>query len=169
MDQAVLALLEAWRSPPLTTGFAALTWLGSLFVLLPLAAWLGWRQQAAGLCRTFLALAVGGSALLAHGLKLAIDRPRPDLFPALIEMPVDPSFPSAHSMQITAFVAGWLLCTGKQRDPGWLAIGLLVVLLVGLSRLYLQVHYPSDVLFGVLFGLAWVWALHALTGGRRSA
>ena len=51
-----------------------------------------------------------------------------------------------------------------------LSLGLLLVCLVavvGLSRLYLQVHFPTDVLFGIVCGVLWVWLLHRLPVWRR--
>lgn len=168
MDHSLLATMDAWRHPALTAGFAALTWLGSLFVLLPLAIWMARHHAIANRSRLFLPLAVVGAALVGHALKLAFDRPRPDLFAPLIDMPADASFPSAHAMQVTAFVIAWLLWSGRIRQTAWLTSGIIVILLVGLSRIYLQVHYPSDVAFGMLCGLVWVLLLHALPIWRRS-
>lgn len=59
-----------------------------------------------------MALALVGASALGHLLKLIVERPRPDLFPPLIPMPQDWSFPSAHAVQATAFALAWLLRPG---------------------------------------------------------
>ncbi len=165
-DHAGLAIAHALRSPWLDSFFLAITWLGSLAVLLPLAILLWWRH---GKPARFVALALLGAAGLVHLAKLLMARPRPDFFPALIEMPVDASFPSAHAMQATAFALGWLLRPGNTPGYGESALLLLVVLLVGLSRLYLQVHFPSDIVAGVILAMLWVWLLHRWQASRENS
>ncbi|MBL8487171.1 MAG: phosphatase PAP2 family protein [Rhodocyclaceae bacterium] len=169
MDAAWLALMDAWRHPVLTAGLGALTWLGSLAVLLPLALAAGARRAADGWRGfAFLPAAVLGAAGVAQLLKRVVDRERPDLFPSLVAMPADASFPSAHAMQAAAFVTAWLLWRGAARRPGLVACGAVLVLAVGLSRTYLQVHFLSDVLFGIVAGVAWATLLHALPVWRRA-
>jgi membrane-associated phospholipid phosphatase len=169
MDQALLALMDAWRHPALTAAMSGVTWLGSLFVLLPLALVAGWRLAGGRGCRqqAFLPGAVLGAAGLAHVLKWLVDRARPDAFPSLVAMPADASFPSAHALQAAAFVTAWLLWTGGVRRIGPVATGVLIVLAVGASRIYLQVHFPSDVLFGIIAGVLWAALLHALPIWKR--
>lgn len=168
-DARILHYLAALRQPWLDTLMAAATWLGSMFVLLPAALVLAWRhwQRSERATAAFLALALGGAWLLAHAGKLLADRPRPDLLPALVSMPADPSFPSAHALQVSAFALAWLLRPGLH--PGAMAIGAaaLAILVVGLSRLYLQVHFPSDVAVGLAMGATWVTGLRLLWGGAR--
>jgi membrane-associated phospholipid phosphatase len=168
-DRWVLGALHAVQQPELDTFFRAATWLGSISVLFPAALALAWWFQRRGqpAAAVLLPLAVGGAWLLAHVGKLLIVRPRPELYPALIEMPADLSFPSAHAMQITAFALTCVLAPGTQ--PGWvgLAGATLLVLLVALSRLYLQVHFPSDILIGLIVGTGWAAGLRLLL--RRAA
>lgn len=170
MDSALLVWLNDWRHPALSAGMGLVTWLGSLVVLLPLALAIGRRGDGSARRRQglFLPAAVLGASAVAHLLKWAIDRERPDLFPSLVAMPVDASFPSAHAMQVTAFVAAWLVVSGGWRRLGAVLAGVLLVAVVGFSRLYLQVHFPSDVLFGVVGGLLWVWLLCRLPVWRRA-
>lgn len=160
-DQAGLALAHAARAPWLDGVFAVFTWFGSLAVLLPLAllVWWHWRGDRSA---AFVALALTGASALGHLVKLIAARPRPDLFPPLIAMPEDWSFPSAHALQVTAFALGWLLRPGAV--PGRLEIAALVaaVAVVIASRLYLQVHYPSDVVAGALLAILWVVFLRRL-------
>lgn len=169
MDGALLVWMNDWRHPALSAGMSIVTWLGSLAVLVPLALVIGRRAEGGQdrRTRTFLLAAVLGAAAVAHVLKWAVDRERPELFPSLVDMPVDASFPSAHALQVTAFVAAWLTATGGWRYLGQVVAGVMLVVAVGLSRLYLQVHFPSDVLSGVLGGLLWVGLLYLLHVWRR--
>jgi undecaprenyl-diphosphatase len=165
-DASGLMWFEAWRTPWLDRIFWLLTWGGSIFVLLPvsaLVAWHGYRREGASWSvAAFVPAALTSAALLAYLTKLVVARPRPEIFPALIAMPADASFPSAHSMQVTAFATACLLRpTGCMRPD--IALSLLtVVAAVAFSRVYLQVHFPSDVVFGVLAAVFWVLALRHL-------
>jgi undecaprenyl-diphosphatase len=162
-DRGGLGLAHALRSESLDALMQGMTWFGSLLLLLPLTAALAWlllrsrRRREAG----FLLLALLGASALGHVFKLWVARPRPDLFPALLDVPGDWSFPSAHAMQATAAAVAWLLVTRHNREVWAIVLGF-AVLLVGLSRIYLQVHFPSDVVAGILAALLWVAGLHAL-------
>ena len=99
--------------------------------------------------------------LLNHGLKAAFARARPDLVDHLVEV-VSPSFPSGHALMSAAVyltLAGLLGRRGVdapvRRSLFWLAVAL--VLLIGISRVYLGVHWPSDVLGGWVLGALWAW------------
>lgn len=168
LDRQLLGALNALQRPWLDAILMSATWLGSIIVLLPAAlalAWRYWRRGQPG-AALLLPLAIGGAWLLAHAGKLLVLRPRPDLYPALIAMPADLSFPSAHTLQITAFAFAWGLAAGSR--PGWAGVfaAALILLLVALSRLYLQVHYPSDVLIGMIAGAAWVVGLRFALDAR---
>ena len=160
-DQAGLALAHAARALWLDSLFVVVTWFGSLALLLPLALLVWWRWRGAR-SAAFVALALVGASALGHLAKLIAARPRPDLFPPLITMPEDWSFPSAHAVQVTAFTLAWLLRPGT--SPGRMEIVVLVAaaVLVCTSRLYLQVHFPSDVLAGALLATLWVVFLRRL-------
>ena len=110
-------------------------------------------------------LALLGAAVLGHLAKLMVVRPRPDLFPVWTALPADWSYPSAHAMQITAAALALALVCARRRAL-WAVPLWMVVLLVGLSRLYLQVHFPSDVLAGTLAAAFWAAGLHAWMFGR---
>ncbi len=163
-DYIGLALAHEARAPWLDSFFLAITWLGSLAVLLPLAVLVWWWRGDKK--ASFVLLALISSSALVHVVKLIALRPRPEFFPPLITMPGDASFPSAHAMQVTAFAVAWLMQPGK--SPG-LAEGfflLIVVTIVCISRLYLQVHFPSDVVVGVMFAALWVLFLRKLLAWR---
>lgn len=163
-DRAILLEVAAWRHPVADSFWSAATHLGSLYVLLPAAiaaaALLQRRGQA--LSGWFVLLSLAGASALAHGAKLFIARPRPDLFSSVIKMPPDFSYPSAHSMQAAAFVLALLLLPHLRSGAvAWLC-GIVVVVVVALSRLYLQVHFPTDVLLAIVAAAGWVVGLRLL-------
>ena len=118
------------------------------------------------LCRKYHALVlllatIVGGLLLNTLLKHAIHRERPDVVPHYLSDVVDSaSFPSGHSMlsAIVYLTLGSLLARmirPVRLKLYFVAVALLLTFLVGLSRVYLGVHYPSDVLAGWAAGLAW--------------
>ncbi len=103
--------------------------------------------------------AIGGGMILSAGLKVGFERPRPDLVPHGTRV-YTASFPSGHAMlsAITYLTLGALLArTQALRRVKFLFLGLAVALtvVVGCSRVYLGVHWPSDVLAGWCVGAAW--------------
>lgn len=153
------------------------TALGSAAVLVPITllacAWLLLRREPAG--AGALALSGLGAYLINTGLKHLFDRVRPDAVPHLVEV-MSPSFPSGHAMASSSSylaVALLLVHPGTPMAQRRLLVGaaLLVALVVGFSRVYLGVHYPTDVVAGWAAGAAWtllcVSAAHHLAG--RSA
>jgi undecaprenyl-diphosphatase len=167
-DRDGLILANAWRSPWLDAAFLGLTWIGSLMLLLPLVLTAGillWRRGYRGEARFLIAALVGASLLAQLAKHLAL-RNRPDLFAALASVASPLSFPSAHAVQATAAAMSALVVVARlaPRHRYWAAPALIsIVLLVGVSRIYLQVHFPSDVLAGSLAAGFWVACLHALT------
>lgn len=158
--------LAAQAHAPLVDGFfRGLTWAGSILVLAPLAlaqAGLAWRRLH-HVRVFFLPVALAGASMLAYAAKHFIGRERPAVA-ALIDMPADASFPSAHTLQITAFALAWLCPPGRVAPTGglpWLLGGLAIVL-VAWSRVHLQVHFPTDILFGLAAGAVWVLTLRRL-------
>jgi len=160
-DYAGLALAHAARTPWLDILFVAVTWLGSLAVLLPLALLLWWRHRG-DRSASFVALALIGASAFGHLAKLIAERPRPDIFPPLIPMPQDWSFPSAHAVQVVAFTLAWLLRPGASPRRLEIAVLFATVAVVISSRLYLQVHFPSDVVAGAMLAILWVAFLRRL-------
>jgi undecaprenyl-diphosphatase len=116
----------------------------------------------------YLLVAVGGGLLLSAVSKNLFDRPRPDLVPygSIVHTA---SFPSGHSMMaaVAYLSLGVLVArTLPQRrlKVYVLALAALVTILVGVSRVYLGVHWPTDVLAGWLAGVA--WACLCMIGAR---
>jgi undecaprenyl-diphosphatase len=122
-----------------------------------------------------LTLAVFGGMLLNALLKRIFVRPRPQFENPLLTL-TSYSFPSGHTMMATVFY-GTLCFFIMTRARGWGARGLAIfvsaflILLVGFSRIYLGVHYLSDVLAAIAEGLAWlafcVIAVEAFVRRRR--
>jgi undecaprenyl-diphosphatase len=106
-----------------------------------------------------VAVAVSGGALLSYVLKFGFDRSRPDLVAHLVEVSTL-SFPSGHAMgsAVTYLTLGALLARTQPRRRikiYVLAVAVLLTLMVGISRVYLGVHWPTDVLAGWCAGSAW--------------
>jgi undecaprenyl-diphosphatase len=108
---------------------------------------------------TLVLVAIVGGYLLSNTLKAFFDRPRPKIVPHLAEV-VSASFPSGHSMvsSVAYLTLGALLArtVARRREKVYfICASLLLTFLIGLSRVYLGVHYPSDVLAGWSGGTAW--------------
>ncbi len=138
-----ITALGSWSIVSLVTLFA----IGFLF--------LQHRRRTALL----LVVAIGGGWLASSLLKLAFARPRPDVIPHFVET-LTHSFPSGHSMlsAVTYLTYGALASQlVSRRIVKLYLVGacITVALLVGLTRVYLGVHYPTDVLAGWALGFAW--------------
>ncbi len=104
-------------------------------------------------------VAVAGGQVLSSLLKFGIDRPRPELVSHLVNE-TSLSFPSGHAMlsAVTYLTLGSLAARflhGRATKIYVLSLAVLVTVLVGVSRIYLGVHWPSDVLAGWCAGFAW--------------
>jgi undecaprenyl-diphosphatase len=165
VDSGAAQFLHGFSSPPLDTAMMLASFLGSAYFVVPLLALVAVlllrRRRLAEVL--YLSTAYAGSGALNYVLKVFFHRMRPDL-------PWSPgandfSFPSGHAMNSFTFYVGlaavvWLVA-GRRFGIATLAGGLLVVALVGLSRVYLGYHYVSDVLGGYSAALLWlvVWAV----------
>lgn len=162
-DRQILEWFSSCRMDALDRMFAFVTLAGSRFLLLPLilalSSVLMIRKNVRG--AVFITGSFVGASIFNNVVKVVIARPRPDFFTTVIDFPAGFSFPSSHSVQITVFVLAMLIVFKHSLGARWILLstifGSLLILLVGLSRLYLQVHYPTDVVAGILLGLLWVF------------
>ncbi|MEZ5959160.1 MAG: phosphatase PAP2 family protein [Hyphomonadaceae bacterium] len=109
-----------------------------------------------------LLVATLGGALISEGLKVGFNRPRPDLVAHIVEA-TSMSFPSGHAMlsAVTYLTLGALIARTQERSNlrGYvLGAAIVLTLLIGFSRVYLGVHWPTDVLAGWCLGAAWALA-----------
>lgn len=157
LDEPTLRFLHALANPVLDQLMLALSVLGSSLVLAPFNVgvffWLyrrGQRWHAA-----YWAVATGGAALINFLSKHLFHRARPNLW-ASLSPETTFSFPSGHAMQTMA-VCSALLILCKDMPLRWpmALLAAMYVVGVGLSRIYLGVHYPSDVLGGWCASLCW--------------
>jgi undecaprenyl-diphosphatase len=181
-DEALLHLLRQPGDPtrPIGPGWLVevaleVTALGSgsvlLLVLLAVVGYLAlearWREL------WFVVMAAVGGAAISSGVKWLVGRPRPVALIPLVH-PDSPSFPSGHAMlaAVVYLTLGALLARFVPRrrvKAFFVTAAMILVFLVGVTRVYLGVHYPSDVLGGWSAGLAWalVCWLVALALQRR--
>ncbi len=149
----------------LETAMRDLTALGGITVQVLLAVFvftfllLRGRKGSAAL----LAAAVIGGQLLSHFFKGFFDRPRPDLVPHGVDV-ATASFPSGHSMMAAVTYLTLAVLLARVEDRVRLRVFFILVAavlagLVGGSRVYLGVHWPSDVLAGWTLGAAWALAV----------
>jgi len=177
-DHGLMTAVQGWRWPPLLELMQLVTWLGSgsvdfgIPLILALEGW--WRGDRDLRIRGLVgAAAVAGAGLLGQILKNVACRARPSApqagmfftdFPCFPAPYASASFPSGHAT--TAFAAAVVLAFWYPRQAG-VFVG--VAVLVGLSRIVLGVHFPSDVLAGALLGSAVALAAHAYVPAVRGA
>jgi membrane-associated phospholipid phosphatase len=161
-DIAVERWFRAHASPVGDRIFRVITVLGSpapWIVVAAVAVWLLWRRKSF-LLVTLLA-GTGGGKLLELALKATIQRRRPSETAELLSGNTF-SFPSGHAMHATvcytlvAFVLATALRWPVRVRARWYAAVAVVALAVAFSRLYLGMHFPSDVIGGLIAGVAWV-------------
>lgn len=161
-DEAVLTWVEGHRAPTFDHIALEITALGNLATLAVLVLavsvflWLSHHRISVAL----LMIAVAGGGILNTLLKEVFDRPRPSVVDQITDVSSQ-SFPSGHSMAAfiayasVAYLGGRLEPTPVMRWTTW-GFAALLILAVGASRVYLGVHYPSDVVGGYFAGLAWL-------------
>lgn len=159
-DNALSLWVYQGRTPFLTILMRFMSFIGSdalifFTILIPTLLFLKQRRWEAFL----FAFMISAGAILNLILKLLTQRPRPSLSPLAIERTY--SFPSGHSMNSFIFfmtLAYFYVHYFRGGKYGVLAFtfAFIIILGIGLSRVYLGVHYPSDVLGGYLAGLLWL-------------
>lgn len=173
-DEAVRSFVHRFAAPALTSLMQSASFLGStifltisgsgVFVLF----WLLKRRQAA----TLFAVTMFGSSILLFTLKTVFHRTRPEpFFDGLL--PASYSFPSGHSLLSLCFYGALAAIITARIERRWLTAiiwisAVFLIALIGLSRIYLGVHYPSDVLAGYAAAFVWVTAVASADRFRRA-
>lgn len=170
-DQAVRNWVHQYASAGMTRAMTTISLLGYNILILEMLiafavfAWLRWRRAA-----VWLAVAMAGALALDTALKFAYHRTRPSAFFGVA--PHSYSFPSGHALCSFCFygvMAGLLSRRTKAlswRIVIWTTAAILVIA-IGLSRIYLGVHYPSDVIAGYLAATVWVGTVIVLDHLRK--
>ncbi len=161
-DATIRTYVHSFASPGLTRIMQLLSDIGNITAVVTgtaiAAGVLLFRHRRAG--AVLLAVTIGGAAVLMWGLKMLFHRSRPDPYFG-IPVPSDYSFPSGHSLVAFCFygVLAAMVTSELKRRPERVAVWTLAAIMafaIGLSRIYLGVHYPSDVLGGYLAGAVWI-------------
>src|SRR6266481_6904556 len=175
-DEFVRDAVHRHAAPGFTWLMQGFSFLGSVTVVttlcvLAIAAFLYFRQARTA---ALLAITMAGMAVLDVTVKMAFHRPRPVAY--FGPTPTTYSFPSGHAMGSVCFygvLAAILAARASGRVAKWCiwAGAALLIGMIGFSRIYLGVHYPSDVIAGYCAGAVWAGAvgfLHKIhTNGRK--
>lgn len=161
-NRAILLQIHALRSPLLDRVAFDLTFFGStygiIFISLVVIGTLVLLRQYVDI-GMYVAVILGATVMVLI-FKIFFHQLRPQVFPPLVKE-TSYSFPSGHSLTsfaVRGFVAWWIVSLGPRQIWRWF-LGLLcaiVAAMVALSRLYLGVHWPTDVLAGLFLGFGWV-------------
>ena len=159
-DLQAMQAIAGHRDPTLTSIAWVVTEAGSFVLLAPLSiAFLllrRWKRPADDIALVVIA---AGSALLPLVVKLIVARPRPTI--EHLSQLSSLSFPSEHTTQAAAIYLTIAIMLSAGLTRGWreaaIVLGVVIALAVAWSRVYLGVHYPTDVTAGLLLG--WSWAL----------
>jgi membrane-associated phospholipid phosphatase len=155
-DKSLLLKVHAIASPTLDRFVPQLTKLGVFWGVFPVTLVVSlilFRQQR-WRSLIYLITAILGSWLLCHTAKILLHRERPHIWESIL--PLDYSFPSGHAMSSMTLVVALVVLTWGSRWCKWVLLtGTGYVLVIGWTRLYLGVHFPSDVLAGWMASIAW--------------
>jgi undecaprenyl-diphosphatase len=160
-DEAILSWIHTRQSASVTTFMREMTYLGTgtvVIVVVGVAALFLWHTEHKHSARLLMASTVGG-IILNNALKLLFHRERPSLFEWGTSV-ASSSFPSGHAMSATVVYGTIAYLLARLQKRRWaraltLTAAFVLILTICFTRLYLGVHYPSDVVGGIIVGLAW--------------
>ena len=164
-DSSVRSALHQQASPALTAAMKTFTVIGSSIPMLLLLAaavsgfWLGGLRRQA----MMMVIVMAGSLVIELSLKHVFHRARPEPY-FNVPLPSSYSFPSGHALSAACFYGMLALLLGARvrrwpyRLGIWILCGLMIVM-IGVSRIYLGVHYPSDVAAGYTTACIWLVTL----------
>jgi undecaprenyl-diphosphatase len=166
-DAPILQWLNSISSPALDLFFFVFTTMGNAETVVPVTllilAYLLFKKQYRR--SLVLLFSVGGAALANVVLKYFFQRDRPSLWESLLTE-TSYSFPSGHAMVSCALITCIVLLLWR---TSWrvaaIVFGAILIVLIGVSRLYFGVHYPTDVLAGWSVGFLWVLLVTAVAKG----
>lgn len=163
-DTAILHAINTQSTAWLDYGMPVIAHAGDIITVLALSLVLCgvlYRMRKLPAIATVI-VAVGGAVALNAGLKVLFQRDRPELWDLFVYESTF-SFPSGHALITSAFVVTVICILWHTKWRYWaLAIGSIYGFLVGFSRLYLGVHYPTDVLAGWCVGIAWALIVYVV-------
>lgn len=182
-DYQILTFIYSLRSPELTKVMIFITNLGAKYMIiisiLLTILWIWEKHRREAL--TFVIILVMG-IFINISLKGMIQRPRPTISPLVLETSY--SFPSGHAMNSSVFYLAisfyfYHFTRKKRLSLVVTAILILLIILIGFSRVYLGVHYPSDVVGGYVVGTWWLitailigksfnWVKHFKSGEKKA-
>lgn len=161
-DDNLIGWVQGLESPGMTKWMQVFTWIGSgrpviiitIMFMIVLYIFLGHRREL-----LFLAAAIAGSAMLNTLLKLAFHRARPTIH-RIVEAN-GYSFPSGHSMAAFSLYGGLAFLIWKHIPTAtgrvmMIIVSTALILAIGMSRVYLGVHYPSDIAGGYFLSGSWL-------------
>lgn len=161
VDSSALLWINSHANHTFDSFFLVVTELGGVVVVttVTLLAFIYFLVKKSYDKATLMALGVGGAAGIGYILKAIFERSRPDLWEWLI-VESNFSFPSGHAIGSSALALCLVVVFWKTKWRRYAAIGAITyVVVVSFSRLYLGVHYPSDILGGWLLSATWISAL----------
>lgn len=155
-DSQIALGIHSLSAPWLDRLMTIITWTGFELVIvftLLLVGWFVWHQKQRH--ALFTVIAVAGAALTGGLLKVIFQRARPTIFTPLYEA-TSYSFPSGHTLTAVGLYGFLAILLWRSGRRGLAVASVLWAGLVGVSRIYLGVHYPSDVLASFAVGAIWL-------------
>lgn len=156
IDEPIYQLISSFHSQELTYIVKFITWFGSTIAVIVICMIVFMINQKIGL---WISIHVGCVALLNQVVKLVVARERPPVLRLIVETGY--SFPSAHAM-VSFVLFGFITYYIYQKKSSVSLIIMIIPLLIGMTRIYLGVHYASDVIAGFLFSLTYFCTLNLI-------
>jgi membrane-associated phospholipid phosphatase len=160
LDRSLLLWIHQFANPQLDGVMLFITALGDpgmvITVFISTSAWLGMKRRYSDAIR--FSIVCTGGILINQVMKLFFAKPRPELWTRLISE-TSFSFPSGHavgSMVVYGFIAYILAKEFQELRQFIYATASILIISIGFSRLYLGVHYPTDIIAGYGIGILWL-------------
>lgn len=162
LETNILLNIHQWANPVLDQIMLSITSLCDpefvVVIVMLTIAWFLWRRKLTEFA--ILTLACFGALILNEGMKLLFSRPRPTLWPSLLHETTF-GFPSGHalgSIVLYGLLAYFYASYRPHHVKGIYLCSVLLIGSIGFSRLYLGVHYPTDIIAGYITGWLWIMA-----------